>query len=377
MTAVPSAPRLDRQQGRLEHPIPILANLGRSAGPILTAAFSEVPALVSPERCFDTQSCFSVPLRELHADQGAKGCRILTPESEIGRARVGVTRQFLEEAGEYHEKYTATEYFKALLTVAFDRCGLSMESPTILDIGSGSGNSVFPCLDLFDAPQIIATDISPDLLELLDHHVTQLGKQASVVPVCMDATRDLYAKESIDLVIGAAILHHLIEPEAAIVAALSALKPGGRAIFFEPFELGHGILRLAYKEILRRDAELEPDAQFALRLLEAQVNDIELRTGEDKSDEVFTRIDDKWLFTRRFFERIAERHGISELDTYPIDNVDRPYSDQTETNLRLAGGLAPDALPDWAWDILREYDASFSDDQKRDNILAGGVIFRK
>ena len=52
---------------------------------------------------------------------------------------------------------------------------------------------------------------------------------------CADAMLDVFVPESFDLVTGAAILHHLIDPSRALVAAHRALKPGGFAMFFEPF----------------------------------------------------------------------------------------------------------------------------------------------
>jgi len=51
---------------------------------------------------------------------------------------------------------------------------------------------------------------------------------------------------------GGAILHHLLNPEKAIKGAYRALKKGGYAIFFEPFENGNSILELAYSEILEK-----------------------------------------------------------------------------------------------------------------------------
>jgi SAM-dependent methyltransferase len=299
---------------------------------------------------------------------------ILIPTPEIGQERFGVTRQFLEDADEYHRKYNATAYFKALLEAAFARCDFTFEAPVILDIGSGSGNSVFPCLEIFDDPRIIATDISPDLLKILAGHVEDLGHGDRVIPVCMDATRDLYVEESFDLVVGAAILHHLINPEDALRAGLRALRPGGHAIFFEPLEAGHAVLRLAYKEILADRSGQKSDERPALDVLAAQVQDIELRTGTDKSDPVFARLDDKWLFTRSHIEEIALRSGASRVDIQPLHVTATPFSDQTRTNLRLAAGLPPEALADWAWKILQEYDTAFSQELLNDLAISGTII---
>ena len=45
-----------------------------------------------------------------------------------------------------------------------------------------------------------------------------------------------------DLAVGAAILHHILDPAKVLASCHRALKPGGWAIFFEPFEAGNTIV---------------------------------------------------------------------------------------------------------------------------------------
>ena len=62
------------------------------------------------------------------------------------------------------------------------------------------------------------------------------------VPVAMDAQKP-YIKEGVaDLVFGAAILHHLLDPMTFVQHAMKVLKPGGVAFFFEPLEGGYATL---------------------------------------------------------------------------------------------------------------------------------------
>ena len=62
---------------------------------------------------------------------------------------------------------------------------------------------------------------------------------------------------------------------------------------------------------------------------------------------------------------------------YPIHGVERPFSYQTEVNLSLALGAAPDRMPQWAWAILDYYDRVFSPELKRDLFIEACVILRK
>src|SRR5207244_8311540 len=90
--------------------------------------------------------------------------------SASSRSHVGVTAQFLEEAGTYHQRYTAHGYFRNLIEAAVRRAGIG-EVHAVLDLGSGSGNSVVPALELFPTADIVAVDISPQLLAILKQFV--------------------------------------------------------------------------------------------------------------------------------------------------------------------------------------------------------------
>ena len=45
--------------------------------------------------------------------------------------------------------------------------------------------------------------------------------------------------------------------------------------------------------------------------------------------------------------------------------------------MRLSMALGPEALPDWAWEILGYYDSLFSDELKRDLLIEGAVVFNR
>jgi hypothetical protein len=54
-------------------------------------------------------------------------------------------------------------------------------------------------------------------------------------------------EESADVIFGAAILHHLIEPGKFSGSPLRVLKPGSWAFFFELLEGGLAVLRLIWE----------------------------------------------------------------------------------------------------------------------------------
>jgi SAM-dependent methyltransferase len=100
-----------------------------------------------------------------------------------------------------------------------------------LDLGSGTGaNST---LLAARGARVTSMDISPDLLTLAERRVELDGFGDSITTVCGSAHAIPLPSNSLDLVFGAAVLHHL---DLALTAqeVYRVLKPGGRAIFMEP-----------------------------------------------------------------------------------------------------------------------------------------------
>jgi SAM-dependent methyltransferase len=317
---------------------------------------------------------FAEPLEDLgDANPDFRG--ILAPVSERGAAKTGVTAQFLERAADYHASYANVEYFRLLIDVTLARLAMPPAPRAILDIGSGSGNSVIPLLDRFPDAFVVAVDLSPQLLAILRDHLERepryRGRHALV---CMDASRDLYRPQAFDLAVGAAILHHVIEPQRVLQACASALAPGGTAIFFEPFEAGHDLLLLAYRAILA-EAERRAERGAGMDMLQRLVTDYEVRKASG-DDPVLRGLDDKWLFTRSFF-RDAGRGEWAQCEVHPINGQVSPLTEQTRTNLQLGLGAEMDALPGWAWQRLAEFESAFSPAAREDLLFEGAVVVRK
>ncbi len=333
---------------------------------------------------FKAQDFFGVDLVDLGLVVNSDMSGIFAPKDDLNSKKIGVTEQFLNNADIYHEKYFDTRYFNYCLSGALSKISFSKDDPFILDIGSGSGNTVIPALQLLKNSRIIATDISENLLYILKRYLQHNPDFAGRVSlVCMDATRANYYKENMfDLAVGAAILHHLIDPYPCIEAVCRSLKEGSSAIFFEPFENGAAILRIAYTEILKKSKESKfpwtsdldgKAADFLGRL----INDFAVRAGTDKSSKLFQKIDDKWLFTRKFFHIAAERYKLRNVTIYPLHDTEHQFRKQTETYLRLGIGADPGILPNWAWEILDYYDGLFSPELKDDLLIEGAIILTK
>jgi ubiquinone/menaquinone biosynthesis C-methylase UbiE len=317
---------------------------------------------------------FAEPLVDL-AIQDPAFAGIHTPQSALGAAKIGVTEQFLERAEEYHRSYLDLDYWRFLLGNAIKATGEMPDPRTVIDIGSGSGNSVIPLADRFPGAEIVATDISPQLLAILRDFLRKRSDAERFALVCVDATSAAFRAGVADLAVGAAILHHVLDPARVIASCFKALKPGGWAIFFEPFEAGNTILKLTYQRILARASPAE-QASPSLRFLGRMIDDYTIRQ-RPKSDPIFRELDDKWLFTRTYFERIKAQQGWTDLITYGLNVCATPLRNQATVQLKLGLQAPPDALPQWAWAMIDEMDAGISDDLKQEWVQEAAVLLRK
>lgn len=102
---------------------------------------------------------------------------------------------------------------------------------TVLEYGCGDGTNTLP-LALRGA-RVVALDISADLIKIA-HERLRVNGVTSGVEFVVGSAHDLpLADDSVDVVFGMAILHHL---DLALSAreVRRVLRPGGRAIFQEP-----------------------------------------------------------------------------------------------------------------------------------------------
>ena len=289
-----------------------------------------------------------------------------------------ITDQFKTNAEEYHRRYAASDHFEALFRQALDATRLQVaERPLILDLGSGSGvNSVVPCRRLFPGARVVATDLSGELLAMLANYAIDNAAVDQVVCVKMDAMSQKVRPGGFDLVTGASILHHLDSPGDGLMAAGHALKPGGHAIFFEPFN-GWAIVRLAFERILaeaalRREA-LDPALDSAVRQL---IHDVAERSPESYSQDR-AGLDDKWLFSRYRIEVAARAAGFDSVRFVPHNDHATLYRDVAATHLRLSVGHDGLRFPDWAAAILDGFDAALTLNAKRELMVEGTIVLSK
>jgi ubiquinone/menaquinone biosynthesis C-methylase UbiE len=109
-----------------------------------------------------------------------------------------------------------------------------------LEIGAGTGYFSLNLLQTGVIREATCTDISPGMLETLEHNAAELG--LSVETAACDASQLPFEDDSFDLVLGHAVLHHLPDLDACFAEFLRVLKPGGTLFFAgEPSRSGDRI----------------------------------------------------------------------------------------------------------------------------------------
>lgn len=284
----------------------------------------------------------------------------------------GVTDQFLANADVYHERYSNDAHWSYLVDRALGAIDRSA-SLNILDIGSGSGNTTFPLAEFLPNSKITASDISPQLLTILMREASlRPGLSERMAGYCFDLHNDFFAPEVFDGVLGGAILHHMLDPVAALRNVAKWVKPGGWIVLVEPLERGWLMAAVVYHTLLEElEDTAEPDLIAHFR---AMLRDIEARLGAPHVKPWTHAIDDKWFFSPTAVREITKELGFSSWSIEPAF-IDHSFRGAILGTLGAAGwkGLPPPSM----LKILDEFDAQVTGTTRQRVQTEGYIRLRK
>jgi SAM-dependent methyltransferase len=103
----------------------------------------------------------------------------------------------------------------------------------ILDLGSGTGTGTFALLGRFEAADVIALDVSAEMLARLSSKARVLGVADRIRAVQADLDAAWPALDAVDLVWASSSLHHLADPDRVLAGIFTALRPGGLLVVAE------------------------------------------------------------------------------------------------------------------------------------------------
>jgi len=100
-----------------------------------------------------------------------------------------------------------------------------------LEIGAGSGAMTAQLLAAFPGLRMVATDYDADMVRTAGQALGSFGDRVSVERA--DATELPFEDGRFDLVLSAAMLHHVVAWEKALAEAVRVLRPGGHLIGYD------------------------------------------------------------------------------------------------------------------------------------------------
>ena len=292
---------------------------------------------------------------------------------------------FQEKYQDYLRPFPLTrkgiDHWKMLIRDALPASHADYEARlTILDIGSGGGTSVFPLIELFPNAEIVASDLSVNLLrELRDWREEHYQDHHQLWLLQLNAEDTVFEDGQLDMVTGAHVLHHLGDLRKSFTEIHRILKPGGVALFWEPFESGCQVLSLIMQLLIAKN-ETVPDA----RRIPAEViagfrqfmSDIHRRKGTSKSQALLDTIDDKWVFTKAQLEALVSGTGLELTAVRQVYSPDGLISSMVDNELkRRLHSL--DLLPPWARDLVGEVEQQFSQEFVSELLFSGVIILTK
>lgn len=290
---------------------------------------------------------------------------------------VGVSDQFMENAEVYHQLRTID--FSGPMEQCLRLAGVDRNATLhILDIGSGSGGSVFAAAQLIPDARIVASDISPQLLNMLGSAVEkEAGLRSRVTAYCFDLHQPFFEQNQFDLVIGWAILHHLADPLAALQNVVYALKPGGSLLLNEPFEAGNMLLYAMYEKIIKYLTDAGDADGTLAKIMRAMRFDFQHRLGVPALKPWTLMLDDKWLFDEPYLQQLGSELAFDSVKTYAgVDDLGHLY-EGTFRSLMHDTGNANLKVPDGVWDIIHQFDRGICVELKARLAPGGYIIFAK
>jgi SAM-dependent methyltransferase len=211
--------------------------------------------------------------------------------------------------------------------------------PRALEIGAGTGYFSLNLLRAGVIGEAVATDISPGMLEALEHSARELGEQ--VETAACEAAELPFEDGSFDLVFGHAVLHHLPDLDAGFREFRRVLRPGGVVAFCgEPSRYGDRIAAFPKR-----------GAQALSPLWRALMGAAERRNGNGiqgwTEEGMLEQLVDIHAFTPAMLAGHASRAGLGDVR---VSGEELAASIFGWANRTLEASADPDEIP-WAWRV--------------------------
>ena len=186
--------------------------------------------------------------------------------------------------------------------------------PVVLEIGSGTGAWTLGLDASANFDEVYATDLSLNMLRLLSERTTNDKTHL----VCQSAENMMLGNESVDLIVGRSILHHILDYRRLLEKCGRWLRRDGLAVFYEPSMQGKAWVAF-FADLLRRlDTRLgiEAFSKDEKKKLERTMRHILKDYYLDDIERVRPDIEDKHIFEIETLRTIGSECGFSAVNVY-------------------------------------------------------------
>jgi len=287
----------------------------------------------------------------------------------------GIGTQFREDAAVYEARYSVNNKRRSIALGLAGSDATLPDTIVALDIGCGPGDSTIALLEMFDNAHVYSTDLSPEMLMLLVAKAKQLGISDKITPFVADASSVNLANESFDLIVGSSMIHHLMEPDIFLDRSLQSLKPNGIALFYEPFQAGHIVLRTILASIVEIAPYRSGLSAQRTKFFRDYIYTIDVMCSEDRDPSSYASFDDKFMFATATFRKAAERNNcrIAITPTNPPENT---FALKLQDLLRQGLGDT-DPLPDWCNKLITNTDLAVSKSARNELLIEACITFTR
>jgi ubiquinone/menaquinone biosynthesis C-methylase UbiE/uncharacterized protein YbaR (Trm112 family) len=221
--------------------------------------------------------------------------------------------------------------------IIFDEHGVNYGD--VLEIGSGTGQLTWGLARSLPFKTVNACDISSKFLDGVRSNLLNQPGDAHVNYYACDANNLPFKKNSFDLVVGHSVLHHFIDYDKTIERAFELLRPGGRAIFYEPVMQGKAFVAFFAELMLRIEARTQWGVldEQDIKKIEHMIRHIIKEKWIGNNRERLSKVEDKHVFDIHKMRDLSKKLGFSDFAYNNFYNADWGYKSHWAQHLLMAG----------------------------------------
>ncbi|TNF36667.1 MAG: methyltransferase domain-containing protein [Gammaproteobacteria bacterium] len=230
----------------------------------------------------------------------------------------------------------------------------------VLEIGAGTGQFTWGLVVDMPFKSVHACDISYPFLDGLEKELAKEQGAPRYYYQC-DANNLPFTSCSFDLVVGHSVLHHFLNYETTLANIRRLLRPGGRAMFYEPVIQGKILIAFFGELIIRteKNTGIGIMDEQDIKNIQAMIRHITKSRwlGEDKSK--LAKMEDKYIFDIVKMEELAKELGYSGFEFYNNGKPHWGYKWHVQQHLLMAG-IKPEKVQKYTY-LFNAFGHSVSD----------------